>query len=340
MAIILDMLMIRMANIWRPEVFQGEGKIKDYFEGWYFKSVDKAESNAIVIIPGISLAGDPTISHAFIMVIDARDRTMHYFRFPISDFSADKKTFEVAIGKNFFSLHDLRLDLCDGRNVIKAELRFNDIRPWPVRLLSPGVMGWYRFVPLMECYHGVLSFDHDIEGYLSINGDRRDFSGGKGYIEKDWGVSMPSSWIWMQTNHFDEEDVSLSGSIAKIPWLGSFFTGYIFGLWHHGRLYQFTTYDGAKIDKLQVFSERVEIALENHAYYMEIVADRREGVDIPAPSLGEMTSKVNETLDSRIGIKLYQKKKSGLVLVFSGVGRNSGLEFVGDVRELVLGLKK
>ncbi len=339
MAIILDMLMVFMANIWRPEAFQGEGKKKDYFEGWYFKSVDNAENNAIVIIPGISLAGDPTISHSFIMVIDARARTMHYFRYPVSDFSADKKMFEVSIGKNFFSLHDLRLDLNDGRNVIKAELRLKDIHPWPVRLLSPGVMGWYRFVPLMECYHGVLSFDHDIEGYLCINGNKRDFSGGKGYIEKDWGASMPSSWIWMQTNHFGEEDISLSGSIAKIPWLGSYFTGYIFGLWYHGHLYKFTTYDGAKVDKLRVSSERIEIALEDHAYYMEIDADRREGVDIPAPSLGEMTSKVNETLDSSIGINLYKKKKSGRDLIFSGTGRNAGLEFVGNVDELVQGLK-
>ena len=332
--------MVFMSNIWRPEAFQGEGKKKDYFEGWYFKSVDKTENNAIVIIPGISLTRDQSLSHAFIMVIDARAHTMHYYRFAISDFSADAKTFEIAIGKNFFSIHDLHLDLNDGPNVIKAEMSFKDIHPWPISLLSPGVMGWYRFVPMMECYHGVLSFDHDIEGYISIDGDKRDLSGGKGYIEKDWGASMPSSWIWMQTNHFDEEDVSLSGSIAKIPWLGSYFTGYIFGLWHHGHLYKFTTYAGAKVDKLQVSSERIEIAIETHEYYLEIVADRREGVDIPAPSLGEMTSKVNETLDSHIDIKLYKKKKSGRDLVFSGIGRNAGLEFVGDVRELVLGLKK
>ena len=331
--------MVFMSNIWRPEAFQGEGKKKNYFEGWYFKSVDKSENRAIVIIPGISLAADPSVSHAFIMVIDARARLMHYFKYPVSDFSADRKKFEVSIGKSFFSLRDLHLDVSDGGNTIKAEMSFKDIHPWPISLLSPGVMGWYRFVPMMECYHGVLSFDHDIEGYISIDGDKRDLSGGKGYIEKDWGASMPSSWIWMQTNHFDEENVSLSGSIAKIPWLGSYFTGYIFGLWHHGHLYKFTTYAGAKVDKLQVSSEGIEIAIETHEYYLEIVADRREGVDIPAPSLGEMTSKVNETLDSHIGIKLYKKKRNGRDLVFSGIGRNAGLEFVGDVRELVLGLK-
>jgi tocopherol cyclase len=336
----MGLLMVFMANIWRPEAFQGKGKKKDYFEGWYFKSVDKAETSAIVIIPGISLSPDPSRSHAFIMVIDARAHAMHYFTFPVSDFSADRKKFEVSIGKNFFSLHDLRLDLRDGSTDIKAVLRFKDIRPWPVRLLSPGVMGWYRFVPLMECYHGVLSFDHHIEGYLSINGEKRDLSGGKGYIEKDWGASMPSSWIWMQTNHFDVEGISLSGSIARIPWLRSHFTGYIFGLLYQGHLYQFTTYGGAKVKRLQVSPGKIEIALEDHSHYLEITADRREGVDIPAPSLGEMTAKVNEALDSRIDIRLYGKKNGGMDLIFSGTGRNAGLEFVGDVDELVNGLKK
>ncbi len=52
--------------------------------------------------------------------------------------------------------------------------------------------------PAMECYHGVVSMYHLLSGHLEINGDKVDFSGGKGYIEKDWGRSMPSDWIWIQ----------------------------------------------------------------------------------------------------------------------------------------------
>ena len=53
---------------------------------------------------------------------------------------------------------------------INAQLKFENIIPWPVKLLSPGVMGWYAFIPLMECYHGVLSFNHTIDGYVEIDG--------------------------------------------------------------------------------------------------------------------------------------------------------------------------
>ena len=50
-----------------------------------------------------------------------------------------------------------------------------------------------------------------------------------------------------------------------------------------------------------------------------------------------MTSKVNESLKSRINIKLTNKITDQII--FSGTGRNAGLEFVGDVDELLKGIK-
>ncbi|MFA0832609.1 MAG: tocopherol cyclase family protein [Methanobacterium formicicum] len=225
----------------------------------------------------------------------------------------------------------------DGENKITAKMKFKNIVPWPVKKLSPGVMGIYAFIPFMECYHGVLSFNHTIKGYVTINNEKKDFTGGKGYIEKDWGSFMPSSWIWMQTNHFDEDGLSLFGSIAKIPWLGNYFTGYLFGLFHNNKLYQFTTYNGAKIEKLQVTDDKIEIRIVKEPLELEIDASRDEGVDLPAPKLGEMTAKVNESLRSRINIKLFRKNNNDKLLILSGTGRNAGLEFVGDINELLKG---
>jgi tocopherol cyclase len=125
----------------------------------------------------------------------------------------------------------------------------------------------------MECYHGVLSFDHSIKGYIDINREIKDFNGGKGCIEKDWGASMPSSWIWIQTNHFDEDKTSLFGSIDKIPWL-SYFTGYIFGFLYKEHLYKFTTYSGAKISKLNVSKNKIEVSIGDKHHYLEIDAKR------------------------------------------------------------------
>jgi hypothetical protein len=34
-----------------------------------------------------------------------------------------------------------------------------------------------------------------IDGKLTIADQDHDFSGGRGYIEKDWGQSFPSAWV-------------------------------------------------------------------------------------------------------------------------------------------------
>lgn len=329
-----------MTNLWKPGVFQGSLKKKGYFEGWYFKSVTADEKEALAIIPGVSLARDRADSHAFVMFMNARARTMAYFRYPLSDFHAADDCMDIRIGNNCFSMQGLRLDLHDERQHITGELNFGDAHPWPVTLLSPGAMGMYAFVPRMECYHGVLSFDHAISGCLEINGENKNFDGGKGYMEKDWGTSMPSSWIWLQTNHFDEDGVSLSGSIAKIPWLGSHFTGYLFGLYYKGRVYRFTTYTGAKITELKATDSTIKSVVEDRHYRLEISAKRTDGVDLRAPSLGAMIVRVNETLDARIDVRLSRKSGNDMQLLFSGTGRNSGLEVVGDLDELLTGLKR
>ena len=51
-------------------------------------------------------------------------------------------------------------------------------------------MGWYAWMPFMECYHGLVSLDHGIEGVLSAESDTVDMTGGRGYTEKDWGAAF------------------------------------------------------------------------------------------------------------------------------------------------------
>lgn len=329
-----------MLDIWKPEIFHGRKKRKDFFEGWYFKIVDRSEKHAYAVIPGVSITEDPLKSHAFVMFLDARDQRMRYFRYPLDELKASSKKFELTFGGSFFSLDEMRLNLEQGGDYITARISFKDTYPWPVKLLSPGVMGWYAFVPGMECYHGILSMDHAIKGFIEAEGIRTDLKGGRGYIEKDWGISMPSSWIWMQTNHFDREGISLSGSIAKIPWLGNYFTGYIFGFLYDRKLYRFTTYSGAKVTGLDVTDDNIRVRLESKSYRLDIDADRSEGIELPAPRLGEMTAKVNESLRSSINVTLLRKKGPYVEIIFSGTGRNAGLEFVGDITELIKGLKK
>lgn len=317
-------------KIFKPEIFQGKLSLKKYFEGWYFKCVDALGAEAVSIIPGISLSGDKT--HAFIQFFDRSSGKADYFRFDKGDFSASKKSFEVIIGKNSFSLNGLELDIENAAKHIKAKLEFSGITHWPVSLLSPGVMGWYRFVPKMECYHGVLSFNHHIKGWIETDGVRRDFSGGRGYCEKDWGTSMPASWIWLQSNHFEETEASLFVSIAKIPWLGGWFPGFIAGFYHKGEIYRFATYTGAKLVRLEITPEKIYIVFKGSGMILEIEAIRAEGVGLPAPVFGEMKAIIKEALSS--SVKIVLKTINGKI-IYEGSGVNAGLEVVGNTAELI-----
>ncbi|HQX75510.1 MAG TPA: hypothetical protein PL074_04330, partial [Thermoflexales bacterium] len=64
---------------------------------------------------------------------------------------------------------------------------------------------------------------------------------------------------------------------------------------------------------------------------------REKGADLPAPQLGEMTSKVNESLRSALNIQLTDKTASAVI--YAGCGRNAGLEFVGNVADMLAGLR-
>jgi len=47
------MLGYTLRKLYRPEIFQGHNKKINYFEGWYFKLVDKKSVNIYAVIPDI-----------------------------------------------------------------------------------------------------------------------------------------------------------------------------------------------------------------------------------------------------------------------------------------------
>ena len=180
-------------TLFHPPLFQGRDEKKNYFEGWYFKMAKQDE--VIALIPGIAMGKD---RHSFIQVISSKEGRSWYVRFPYEAFKAEKKEFSVTIGNNHFSIDGIRVDLEFEDLRLKAEVQNHKPTPFPVTVASPGIMGWFAYIPFMECFHGVVSTHHSLQGSVELNGRATDYTGGTGYIEKDWGASFPSAWIWMQ----------------------------------------------------------------------------------------------------------------------------------------------
>ena len=324
-----------MRGILHPERYHGSPRKRGpFFEGWYYKLVDASERQRWAVIPGIFLGERDASREAFVQVLDGSTGRATYHAYRTDEFRAARDAFDVRVGASRFGAEALALRIDSPERPIDGELRFRGPVPWPVRWRSPGIMGPYAWVPFMECYHGVPSLDHSIEGSLRIAGERIDFSGGRGYLEKDWGQAFPAAYVWMQTNHFETRGTSLSASIAIIPWLRSSFRGFIVGLLHEGVLHRFATYTGAQTEALAIDDEHVTWSVRDRRLRLEMVAARAAGGLLASPVRTEMHKRVDETLSAEVSIRL--SRRDGGVL-FEGRGRCAGLEVHGDLERLLRG---
>lgn len=355
--------------LFNPPSFQGNLQKKNYFEGWYLKHVTQvtekdSSATTLALIPGISLSKS---SHLFVQLNLATKEGIsfsHYFTLPMEDFHFDTEKFQVQIGKNKFSLEGVEVDLEDENIHVQGKIEYSQITNYPVSIFHPGIMGPFRYVPFMECYHGLVSANHELKGNMSLHFKKKseslpglhttisntiasrnqlnfDFQGGKGYIEKDWGKSFPSSWIWTQANSFFSKgkpaELSFMISIAKIPWLGSSFVGFLGFVYWEGKHYPFATYNFSKILKCKVFSEHLEILVSSGKFLFEFVIYRDDGSELTAPRNGNMDRVIKESVQSHVELKIFAKKNPSAVLVEAkSVG--AGLEVSGSLEEL--GLKQ
>ena len=200
----MSMILNRIKALFNPSLYHGWGRSSKFFEGWYYKVVSNDQKHAFAFIPGIAM-DEKGKKQSFIQVLDGKKFTSKYYKYKFIDFKSNSNKHNIVISKNIFLKDSIELDLSN----ISGKLFFKNLSPWSNSIFSPGIMGPYSFVPFMECYHGILSMNHTIEGKLIVNNKVVDFSQGKGYIEKDWGHSFPEAYIWMQCNNFNDSSVSI-----------------------------------------------------------------------------------------------------------------------------------
>src|SRR6056297_403437 len=318
-----------LRKIWKPHWFQGNRKKNNYFEGWYFKNVSASGKHCWSFIPGVSLNGDDT--HAFVQAINGKTGDSWYFRYPLESFSFSSTSFTIKIDQNTFSDRGLYLDIDQNEQTFKGNIEFKNIVGYPATLQRPGIMGWYRYAPFMECYHGVVSLHHEITGSLNHNGTNLDFHDGSGYIEKNWGSSMPSAWVWIQTNHFNKAKTSFMFSVARIPWIGKTFTGFLGFFLYKNKVITFATYTGARLVKLENEKNKVTLEIQEKKHRILLEGENNSNGPLNAPTLGKMDRVIHESIDAEIDIKVTSLDGE---ILFEGTGKNAGLEMVGNLEML------
>ena len=315
----------------RPELYHGQSQKRPFFEGWYHKMSSK-NGETFVAIPGIYRSGINNNQTAFLMFYQGSSGKVDYIPYKVEDFQCDANSYQLKLGKNYFSLERVLLDFEHEHLNVKGEIITNNLNPWPVSLIERGCMGWYGYIPTMECFHGILSMNHTLNGHLDINKDRISFDHGKGYIEKDWGKNFPKDWVWAQSNSFNESELSISASLATIPWKSYEFSGFIIGIHHKEKLYKFTTYNFSKILKIKFEDNALFWVIKKGHLQIEITirAGSTSGL-LHAPDKTDMVPKVREFLDGEISFILKKNQE----IILEQYSDQCAVEIIGKTNRLI-----
>jgi tocopherol cyclase len=317
-------------RIYKPELFQGNLKVKNYFEGWYFKHVSKDLSHVYSFIPGVSLTEkDP---HAFIQIINGITGETEYVMYSLDEFIWDKKKLYLKVGGSVFTDKYINLNIDKGSLKISGYIEYDNMITYPKTAFSPGIMGWYSFVPYMECKHGIVSVNHDTTGELKVNEKTIGFDEGKGYIEKDWGTSFPEAWIWIQSNNFTDRNTSFQFSVAKIPWRGKYFPGFISFLYFRNEYFLFSTYNNSSITEMNHNNESLELTMSNRKSVLKVRVVKKTFGELRAPASGDMSRRIKESVDSEVTLNLYDNQNN---LIYDDVGKRAGLEVIEKIFDYI-----
>lgn len=276
--------------------FHGLNKTHSYFEGWYLKH-QNAEGKTVIFIPAFHI-DKSGLHYASLQIMTQKDS--YYFSLPREEFRANKKHFHMTAGNNLFCTRGIHIDLETKKLTVKGNLYYSPFTP-----LKYNIMGPFGFMPCMQCNHGIVSLAHSLKGSLRIDDEIIDFTGGRGYIEKDWGTSFPESYFWTQCNWGNEEKNCIMLSVADIPFLRTKFTGCICVVFYKGHEYRFATYLGVKICR---YTGR-EVTLSQGDYYLGVKVLGEESRMLRAPVDGILSREIYESAACRVRYRLQYKNK-------------------------------
>jgi tocopherol cyclase len=324
-----------MKAIRNPDVYHGKNKKSNFFEGWYYKIVQPGTGHTYCFIPGIFISKEEANSHSFIQVLKGKENSFKYLRYRKDEFKANTSEFEFKLAQSSFSLNQMTLNINQQHEKISGTLYFNSITKWPDSIINPGSMGFYNYLSFMQCYSQVCVVDGVASGKLIINGEEIDFTGGKLYIEKNWGSAFPYSYIWAQGNSFKEGDGSVTCSIGHIPLPFPFrsFTGFLIGIYAKERLYKFTSINKSALS-IKCKDEKIILETYNKDYFLSIDAFYKQEtfMDLFAPHDGNMIPIASETLNGNLNVRLYDNKRS--CVIFNDNCPSAGIELSGDYMNL------
>lgn len=313
-----------------PDLYHAYMERINYFEGWYFKVVDRSGKHTIAFIIGKFIGNSSAESYCFIQVIDGIAAKSYHKKYPVDHFSVENDQFLVYVNGNQFSDKGLAINFESDHFHIKGTIDFFEQIKWKDSILNPGSMGFFNYLPFMECYSQVCVLHGKTLGMFQMNGEAIDFNGGSLYIEKNWGTRFPKEYLWLQCSNFKNRDTSFTLSAGHIPFLFTSFKGFLGNIVINNTHYLFTTMNRSKIQmKQNGTSWLVTLENKNHQLEVEVQYDEKSFVPLLGPEGNGMTPFVTESLTGNISLTLKESKTKHTIYADTGI--LCGVEFFGEM---------
>ena len=268
-------------------------KIKPYFEGWYLKHHSNGETISFIISFHTDVKGEKSVC---VQMINNEGSYSKYYDHNQCICADDK--FEVYIGNNKFCDNGIDVDIQFEKMHVKGSINYSRFTP-----LEYDIMGPFKYVPFMECRHGVISLAHDLTGELCIDDKIVNFDKGMGYIEKDQGTSFPKSYLWSQCNFKDITNNCIFIATANIPILNTSFNGLICEVLYQNKHYRLATYNNSRVIKQT--SKYLEICNGHSRLVVDVF--KQNAFELDAPKFGKMAGVIHESPCATIRYQFYVK---------------------------------
>lgn len=311
-------------------------------ECWHFKLVSADGSERYLVSPCLyKNSGSPVDSHASVRIVDGRNGYTTVHRYPPEELYRSTKEFYIRVGRNSFAEDFIELYIDTPGRRVQGELRLSEHVRWMDGYLRReprwgGLLGqnlpynWF-------CY----SLDHSVRGRLEVDGRLVDFSGGRGYLEKEWGTALPDASLLLQTNHFESAGAGLAVIVVRTSHAAGGY-GLAAGFTYRGTVYSFMRSPRSYVEYARLTDTQLQLhirGMASHrtpegmpgfaAHRLEINA-YRTGANDRAP-LSASPLRAFGSLDATANVRLSGIEKGGHErLLFAESGRWAILEVAGS----------
>lgn len=281
---------------------------KGGFEGWYFKHQIGERVFSFIVSFHMNQEEE---EKGYLQFITNEGSVIE--EFAMEDCYVNLETFHIKMGRNRFGREGCRVQLETPDIEVACNIKYGEFTE-----LKSDIMGPFRKAPHMQCKHSIISMNHTIRGFLDLNGEATELTGGTGYIESDRGNSFPDSYMWTQCNFRNKGDHSLMMAVADIPMPVGTLEGIIAQVYYRGKQYRLATYRGAKI----VQKTRKCIGIKQNGMRLYAMSLENKGFQLKAPENGEMTRSIYENPAGRVRYVFYKDNKK----IFDFISRCGSFE--------------